>query len=344
MRIGIKIKQRIVWIDWAKSICMFLVVLGHCHIQSSMYLIQQVIYSFHIPLFFFFSGILCPKECTFVSLKKDIKYIIIPYFVFGFFQIIIHSILTKDFSFLFYRDNTKLLLCGTDASIGAIWFLPALFICKQLFHILQKIGQETIIPQIAIIILSIFPAFFISLYNINLPLFTDSALFGLPFFFIGSASLPYINNIIAKSTSSIASLTIVLLILTIILSIHNGFVSIASCEYGENLLTYYLNAMTGIAAIIGICLLLNKYHSEFITTTSYGTIVTLGFHGVLLLFFQYYIPKLAGFYTSTISFPIAIIYSTITFIICYYIIKYGDHYCPQLLGLRGSLLRSGINL
>lgn len=336
-------KQRIVWIDWAKSICMFLVVMGHCHIQPSMHLIQQIIYSFHIPLFFFFSGLLRTKEYTLVSLKKDINYIIIPYFVFGLFQIIIHSILTKDFSFLFFWGNTKLLLSGTDASIGAIWFLPALFICKLLFLILQEIWQKTIIPQIIIIILSLFPAYFISLYNINIPLFTDSALFGLPFFFIGSTCLPYINIIITKSISSIASLTTVFLILTIILSIHNGFVCVASCEYGDNLLMYYLNSMTGIAAIIGICLLLNKFHFEFITTTSYGTVVTLGFHGIFLLFLQYYIPKLAGFYTSTISIPIAIIYSTITYILCYYIIKYGDRYCPQLLGLRGSLLRRGIN-
>jgi len=336
-------KQRVVWIDWAKSICMFLVVMGHCHIQPSMHLIQQIIYSFHIPLFFFFSGLLRTKEYTLVSLKKDINYIIIPYFVFGLFQIIIHSILTKDFSFLFFWGNTKLLLCGTDASIGAIWFLPALFICKLLFLILQEIWQKTIIPQIIIIILSLFPAYFISLYNINIPLFTDSALFGLPFFFIGSTCLPYINIIITKSISSIASLTTVFLILTIILSIHNGFVCVASCEYGDNLLMYYLNSMTGIAAIIGICLLLNKFHFEFITTTSYGTVVTLGFHGIFLLFLQYYIPKLAGFYTSTISIPIAIIYSTITYILCYYIIKYGDRYCPQLLGLRGSLLRRGIN-
>ena len=337
-------KQRIVWIDWAKTVCMFMVVLGHCHIQPSMHMIQQVIYSFHIPLFFFLSGLLCPKEYSLASLKKDVKYIIIPYFVFGFFQIFIHSILTKDFSFLFYWDNTKLLLCGTDASIGAIWFLPALFICKLSFQILQKIVKKTIITQISIIILSLCPAYFISLYNISLPLFADSALFGLPFFLIGSKSLPYIDSIIIKSTFSIASLTIVLIILTTILSTHNGFVSIAFCDYGNYFLPYYLNAMTGIAAIIGICLLLNKYHFEFITTTSYGTIVTLGFHGVILLLFQYYIPIFAGFYTPTISFPIAIIYSTITYIICYIIIKYGDRYCPQFLGLKGCLLRSGINL
>ena len=66
-------KNRIIWVDWAKSVCMFLVVLGHCHIQSSMYMITQVIYSFHIPLFFFISGLLCPKHFSKSTLLKDIR-------------------------------------------------------------------------------------------------------------------------------------------------------------------------------------------------------------------------------------------------------------------------------
>jgi len=48
--------NRIIWIDWAKSLCMVLVVFGHCHFQD--HLLSHIIYSFHIPLFFFLSGLL----------------------------------------------------------------------------------------------------------------------------------------------------------------------------------------------------------------------------------------------------------------------------------------------
>lgn len=39
--------NRILWIDWAKSIGMFLVILGHCHIRESEQIVTQYIYSFH---------------------------------------------------------------------------------------------------------------------------------------------------------------------------------------------------------------------------------------------------------------------------------------------------------
>ena len=129
----------------------------------------------------------------------------------------------------------------------------------------------------------------------------------------------------------------ILLTLTIVLSTYNGFVSIATCSYGNHLLLYYINALTGIAASVGICLLLNIFRNEFIITTSYGTIVTLSIHCLILLVLQYYIPKYAGFYTPYLSITEALLYSFITYIICYAVIKWGDLYCPKLLGLRGNL-------
>ena len=329
-------KSRINWIDWTKSVCMFLVVLGHCHIKSSCQLTTQVIYSFHIPLFFYISGLLSPKNFSTNNLWKDCKHIIIPYFVFGIFQIITHSLLSRDFSFSFYYTNIISLFIGDDASIGAIWFLPALFICKQLYFLFQRIGRSSIITYTILFSLSLFPAYYISSNNLNLPLFTDSALFGLPFFLIGSKSLTILEEKVNKYIPIIIGV-IVLFTLTIILSSLNGFVSIATCSYGNNLFLYYINAFSGIAAIIGTSLLLRNYCLDFIVTTSYGTIVTLGLHGSILLVLQYYIPKYAGFYTPSISLSIAFVYSFITYITCYFIILLGDYYCPQLLGLRRSL-------
>lgn len=336
-------RSRINWIDWAKSTTMFLVVLGHCHIQSSHQLITQVIYSFHIPLFFFLSGLLCPKVFSKSSLLKDCKYIIVPYFVFGIFQIITHSLLSRNFCFSFYYTNVGSLFIGDDASIGAIWFLPALFICKQLYFLFQRIGRGSIITHALLFSFSLFPAYYISSNNINMPLFADSALFGLPFFLLGSKSLTIIEGKVNKNTPILIGV-IVLFTLTIILSSLNGVVCIATCSYGNNLLLYYTNAFSGIAAIIGSSLLLRNHCLEFVITTSYGTIVTLGFHGIILLILQYYIPKYSSFYTPSISLPTAIIYSLITYITCYFIIMFGDRYCPQLLGLRGSLSKKLLHL
>lgn len=329
-------KQRINWIDWAKSVSMFLVVLGHCHLETS-HIATQVIYSFHIPLFYFLSGLLCSNSFSKRTLLRDIKFIILPYCFYGTFTIFVHTILSRTFSVHYILAGLWTLLRSDNASIGAIWFLPALFVCKQLFYLIKCVWNGTWQASIFLFVVLLFLPYYISYKSINLPLFADSALFGLPFFLMGNKSIPFIERWKHK-TVHLLIITTIMLPLTAILSYYNGFVSIAVCNYGNCLLLYYTNAITGIATIIGICLLFNmaNRHSipTFITITSYGTIVILGFHGIILLFLQYYIPVCFNYYTPTISFTLAIIYAIIVYIICYTIIIIGNHYCPNLLGLK----------
>ena len=50
-----KNSHRIVWIDWAKAICIFLMVIGHWTSNETIIL---YIYSFHMPAFIFIAGML----------------------------------------------------------------------------------------------------------------------------------------------------------------------------------------------------------------------------------------------------------------------------------------------
>lgn len=50
-------KERLHWLDYSKAIGMYLVVLGHV-IKDNSQLLKVIIYSFHMPLFFFLSGFL----------------------------------------------------------------------------------------------------------------------------------------------------------------------------------------------------------------------------------------------------------------------------------------------
>ena len=57
------------WIDWSKSIAIFLVIWGHVPMQSETH---TIIYSFHMPLFFLISGYLYnPKGTIKEELYKD---------------------------------------------------------------------------------------------------------------------------------------------------------------------------------------------------------------------------------------------------------------------------------
>ena len=62
-------KDRIEQMDIARGMGILLVVLGHNHVCASGTAIFLSIYSFHIPLFFFLSGLFHKRQ---VSLTKDI--------------------------------------------------------------------------------------------------------------------------------------------------------------------------------------------------------------------------------------------------------------------------------
>ena len=55
-------KNRIDYIDAARGIAMLLVILGHC-CSSNTGVVNRTVLSFHMPLFFFLSGMFA-KNCT----------------------------------------------------------------------------------------------------------------------------------------------------------------------------------------------------------------------------------------------------------------------------------------
>ncbi len=324
---------RIAWIDYIKAISMFLVVLGHCHLQAQN--ISQYIYSFHVQLFFFISGLLCKQAFRKTALANDIKYLIAPYLFYGMTSILFTTLTSHSFNLYHIKEEFVKIMVGMDTSIGPIWFLPALFICKQLFYIFSSIKKTLYIKYLLLIIIFIIPLI-IHHYHLNIPLFCDSALFGLPFFIIGNISMPHIKKGIQYNRKLLFLTSILLSCTTIILSETNGFVSIAECLYGHSLIVYYVNAMTGILAITCFCLSCNKAN-KFVFVTSYGSIVTLGIHTYFFFIFNYYLPKLLHIDLMTYPVYIGLIYTIIIYVCCYYFIILIDRLLPKPFGLRGNL-------
>lgn len=72
--------QRILWIDMAKGYGIILVIIGHWNIPY----LTDYLYAFHIPLFFFLSGVVFSLKYDFVSfLKTKVRHIVVPYFCLG---------------------------------------------------------------------------------------------------------------------------------------------------------------------------------------------------------------------------------------------------------------------
>lgn len=172
-------KERIEWIDWLKGICIVLIVLGHIirgFISAGMFgeidlsYIDYTIYSFHMPLMFFLSGILYGqnreknlKNWKRFILDKTIK-LYIPYLIFSYIMFA--------FKFIFGGSinsavSVKDVLLIPFKPFDIYWFLLALLIIFIIYSFLDyKNTNKKVIIGISII--SSIIAFFIEKYFPNL--------------------------------------------------------------------------------------------------------------------------------------------------------------------------------
>ncbi len=122
--------KRIVYIDIARGIGILLVVLGHNDFGFISPFFYQVIYSFHIPLFFFLSGLFLNPAIPFLEFfKKRFNGLLKPY-LFTLFLIYFTSVSFEKMSFQTAIQRIVKSLYGTGHYIDwvQLWFLPHLFV------------------------------------------------------------------------------------------------------------------------------------------------------------------------------------------------------------------------
>jgi fucose 4-O-acetylase-like acetyltransferase len=157
------------WVDYAKAIGIVLVVYGHVargvfnagiEFQESIYRsIDSIIYSFHMPLFFFLSGLFFYQSLLKRGGKSlifnKIDTIIYPYLVWSIFQGLIQVFLSK-------YTNSNVSLYEVFSLIweprAQFWFLYALFILFVVSTLIYtKIKVDSVMFFIPAAILYIFP-------------------------------------------------------------------------------------------------------------------------------------------------------------------------------------------
>ena len=112
--------------------------------------IRHLIFTFHMPLFFLVSGYLYRKKDIKESIKKDLLHLGIPY-VITCLAIVLYFVAyfliteshnaepLKRYLFASIWGSGTLHVCkylSDLPDIGALWFLPALFVCKNVYNIL----------------------------------------------------------------------------------------------------------------------------------------------------------------------------------------------------------------
>ena len=199
-----------------------LVVLGHTLREG---VVRNIIYTFHVPCFFFLSGIVADHKLTDNKVCKEVRRTLIPYYTFGLISIAIYGILgsTAASDFGMSADSIgenlmKLVYGYSYLKFNApLWFLPALFMTKILYKITYRWmkGNTSAIVMIAVIG-SIAGFLYTNADFYTLPFSFELVLKLFPFFVAGGILAPNLLNA-GKSDYKTQKYTIVgLLLLTIV--------------------------------------------------------------------------------------------------------------------------------
>ncbi len=193
--------SRIEWVDYAKGIGILLVVYGHVlrGIKNAgldiysvfFYCSDNLVYSFHMPLFFFLSGLfivrsLLKTERITPFVLGKIKVIAYPYFIWSFIQISIQILMSpytnhvkevSDLLYIFYKPQEQ------------FWFLYVLFFLSVLYAILYVLLKNVYL----ILLISIFLYF----SKLGIPMFSKNFIF----FSAGAAFVPYMLSLIPNKNT-----------------------------------------------------------------------------------------------------------------------------------------------
>ena len=131
-------------LDIAKGVGILLVIVGHT--AGMKHIGVQLIYCFHMPLFFLIAGYLYHRQDLKLLCAKSAKRLILPWAIALLIEILICLVWGRwndawGFAqgFLFpdgTRDDYKW-IAGIHSS-GAIWFLPALFWCRIIYALIEQ--------------------------------------------------------------------------------------------------------------------------------------------------------------------------------------------------------------
>lgn len=312
---------RLAWIDWMKTIGITLVVFGHFHTSWSRFICV-----FHVPLFFLISGMLCKVEMDKKVFWKKLFYnLVLPMVIICNTKFLISDVLFSNSletlidNLLF--QNLNLILGKIDRVLGTCWFIYTLVVMKVLYQYAYKVSL-----YLGCIFLLI--AYF--LHNQDLLLASkgsalQNVLLSYVFFVIGTKLHPFRASLIDLTSRK----TDLALILTSIVGVgyiglYHGVVDVSYFHYGKSLIAFVCGGILGSIIIFEVTKYLNSLDFSFIRIVSLGTIVILGFHGMI-------VSLLLGCFVGGDNL-LAVMFTVLLVAVFIPAIRFTERYLPYLIG------------
>lgn len=187
-------KPRLHYVDFMKGVCIILIV--GAHVDTDFYPGQanNMLQAFRVPLYYFLSGLFFKTYDGFGDFaRRKTNNIIIPFFFFylaacalafvlcGVFHLDEKGLVGDTFRWQYIFDP----FTERDFHYSvALWFLLSLFEVNIIYYLICLMRKGWMRAS-AIILLS-FGGWLLALWKIKLPMMLDTALLGLPFFWLGT--------------------------------------------------------------------------------------------------------------------------------------------------------------
>jgi fucose 4-O-acetylase-like acetyltransferase len=278
---------RLPWLDLYKGLAILLVVLGHMNIPARA---SQLIYSFHVPLFFIASGYVMAlgRQIPFRTyLARRWRTLILPYFVFslvGLLALLLFLPQEADFRYTLTRSLLGILYGNGAASpktvLTPLWFLTCLFSTELLFLGVQRLGRGRLAPMAALVaVLLGLGLLNAAVLRVPLPWGGHLAPVALAFFFVGylCSRLALAPAILARRAAALGlSLSFLLWIGA---TLANARVDMNSNQYGQPLL-FFASALSGAAMVYFVVQILQSRPGVAAVATYLGanSLVILAVH------------------------------------------------------------------
>lgn len=341
--------KRVEFIDAAKGLAICLMVFGH---SGFVGMPHDVIYTFHMPLFFILSGLFMGrKEIRIMdSIKANSRSLLLPY---SFMYL-----MTIPFGLAFIAIKCGIPLTIADCLVkpiigmvygidhllggfyfftnGPLWFLLALFLSRVFFDVVHNLSEGLKAKWggyllSAIISVGIFYLLKYSGFNIW-SLAQASILY--PYLLIGFAvSKTSFLNKVSSMTAIWKFLAATLLFSFIILMTkYLGKIDYGSLQIGSYPVISFCVAVVSTLAIV---LFAASVRAPWLSQLGKETLVILGFHHPIMDVVKFGLSKL-GVDVFSYSFTICIIVTFITIILCHFAYLLLRRTIPVLIGIKAN--------
>lgn len=348
-----KQRTRLDYLDIAKCITIFLVIIGHVAGNTDAPFYRCVIYYFHMPLFFIVSGVVIRKHQTTkydlqhykTFLSKNFFSLIVPYFIWA---LIYSNFSWKKLPLIIYGSWQTL---GQAATLTSLWYLPCLFLARTFMELVlhssnlfPKINRHLYAFIFAIVSFAI--GFNMPPLQNGYPLCFDVSFVALGYMLIGYAYKEYIS---ALENKSIIYELIIIVICTCLfvfgINYEDNIFLVLMCgsQYG-NIPLLLLISLSGCGLIITLSDIISKYvlvnpESKIKKAMLWIGKNTIGIYLLHKPFLQEVVVSiLTNMGYSTFSFPVAVIASLITLPVSIILVYIINKYVPSLFGRKSSTI------